>query len=118
MRKLVLLLVLLFTVSAFAQSHSVSLTWSASADAAGNPSLTYNVYRALIACPSGDVLPTGALKVSNVATPGYLDTAVSVGQSVCYYVTATLNGGESAPSNTAGGVIPIAAPGSVAISIK
>ena len=119
MRRLILVLFLLSALGAFAQSaHNVSLTWSASADAAANPTLTYNVYRAPEACPAGNVIPSNGVKVGNVPTPGYNDTAVLVGQSYCYFVTAALNGGESAPSNTAGGTIPIAAPGSVVITIK
>jgi hypothetical protein len=87
------------TVPARAQ-HSVSLSWTASTDAAANPSLAYNVYRS----------PTcnGAfakLNASPLAATNYLDTAVLPG-AYCYQVTSVLSGAEGAPSNQAAVLIP------------
>lgn len=110
--------VLLLAVSATCQAHSVTLNWTASADAAGNPTLTYNVYRAAAACPTDGTQPAGMAKVANVSAVTYQDTAVSVGQSYCYAITALLNGSESAYSNTAGGTIPVAPPGTITIVVK
>ena len=81
--------------------HSVSLTWTASTDAAANPSLAYNVYRSPTC--------TGAfakLNASPLGATSYLDTAVLPGASYCYQVTSVLSGAESAPSNQAAVLIP------------
>lgn len=108
-----------FALSASAQaSHSVVLSWGASPDAAANPSLVYNVYRANSSCPASGA-PSGASKIgSNVASLSYTDTAVSVGQSYCYYVTASLNSLESVPSNDGNAVILPAAPQTLSITVK
>ena len=81
--------------------HSVSVMWTASTDAAANPSLAYNVYRSPIC--------TGAfakLNASPLGATSYLDTAVLPGASYCYQVTSVLSGAESAPSNQAAVLIP------------
>jgi fibronectin type 3 domain-containing protein len=103
-------------VSQTAATHSVALNWTASSDAAANPTLAYNVYRLVGACPSGS--PTGFTKVaSSVTTVSYTDTAVSVGNTYCYYVTSVLNGLESVPSNAVAAVILPAAPSSVTVAV-
>ncbi len=116
---IILAVVLLLATSAAPQtgsSHSVALNWTASSDAAGNPTLAYNVYRLVGACPSG--APTGFTKVaSSVTTVSYTDTAVSVGNTYCYYVTSVLNGLESVPSNAVAAVILPAAPSSVTVAV-
>ncbi|HXU19880.1 MAG TPA: fibronectin type III domain-containing protein, partial [Verrucomicrobiae bacterium] len=74
--------------------NGVRVNWTASSDAGGNPSLTYNVYRA------GSCL--GQLtKVNSAPLSGtsYLDKDVATGAIYCYHVTAALNGIESPPSN-------------------
>jgi len=81
--------------------RTVQITWQASSSAAGNPSLTYNVYRA----------PTCAgqfskLNGAGVSATTYVDTTVAVGATYCYEVTAVLNGLESAPSNQAVAAVP------------
>ena len=81
--------------------HTVTIAWSPSADAAANPSLTYNVYRAP-ACPG----QFAKLNISPVASTTYLDTSVATGAAYCYQVTAVLNGVESTPSNQAIAAIP------------
>ncbi len=94
-----------------AQVHHTDLSWTASADAG----VAYNVYKAIGACPSTG-LPSGATKIASAITKtAYSDNAVSPGQTACYYVTATLNGSESAPSNTAPATTPIAPPGTLTI---
>ena len=109
---------LMFAVSGFGQSsHSVALTWVASSDAASNPTLTYAVYRASVACPASGS-PTGLTKLVAVSATTYTDTAVSVGQTYCYIVRASLNGSESVDSNTAGGTIPIAPVTGLSITVK
>jgi hypothetical protein len=80
--------------------HTVSLSWTASADAAANPSLTYNVYRST-GCSGPFVLMNNA---PDSATT-YLDAAVFAG-TYCYLVTAVLSGVESVPSNQAAAAIP------------
>lgn len=96
--------------------HSTSLWWSASPDAtAANPG-SVNVYRATQACPASGTSGVTFAKVasgepgSNTKATAYVDTAVSSGQTYCYYVTAVIGGAESAPSNTFSGTIPVAAP--------
>jgi len=81
---------------AFAQqSQSTYLRWTASTSAPGNPSLTYNVYRAT-SC-AGTFTKINAAAVSATT---YLDNQPAPG-SYCYQVTAVLNSAESAPSNDA-----------------
>lgn len=82
-----------------AQSQSTYLRWAASASAAANPSLTYNVYRA--ASCSGTFAKINA---APVAVTIYLDDQPGPG-SYCYEVTAVLNGVESTPSNAASATI-------------
>jgi hypothetical protein len=79
--------------------HSVSLTWTASTSASGNPSLTYNIYRSF-AC-SGTFV---RLNTTPISTSGFLDVAVPPG-TYCYQATAVLSGLESTPSNQASAVV-------------
>jgi Rhamnogalacturonan I lyases beta-sheet domain len=92
-------LVSLASVSASAQSQSTYLSWVASASAASNPSLTYNIYRASLC--SGTFVKINAAPVTATS---YLDDQPAPG-SYCYEVTAVLSGSESAPSNTAAATI-------------
>jgi hypothetical protein len=95
-------LMFLAAASASAQSQSAYLDWVASASAASNPSLTYNVYRASTC--SGTFVKVNA---APIATTSYLDNQPAPG-SYCYEVTAVLNGVESSPSNMAAAtVLPI-----------
>ena len=80
--------------------HSVTLNWTASTDAAANPSLTYNVYRSPTC--------TGAFAKRNaspVAATSYVESDVLPG-SYCYQVTSVLSGSEGSPSNQAAVLIP------------
>lgn len=103
MRRIGIVLALGFFLSATPalSQRSVRITWQASSDAAANPSLTYNVYRA--ATCAGQF---SKLNASGLPATSYLDTAVAVGAAYCYQVTAVLNGLESAPSNQVVAVIP------------
>lgn len=94
------LLCLLFVSlgSAFAQSHSVTLTWSDTANPAGT---TYNAYRLTGTCPTTPpVNLTGFTKQnSSVITPKtFVDPSVTGGTTYCYVVTAANTTDESAPS--------------------
>jgi hypothetical protein len=84
----------LATPAARAQ-HSVTLTWTASTDAAANPSLTYNVYRSPTC--TGTFAKRNA---SPITSTSYAETGVLPG-SYCYQVTSVLSGSEGAPSNQA-----------------
>lgn len=103
-----LALALVFAAPAKAQ-HSASLTWTASTDAAANPTLGYNVYRLAGACPASGTAGFTKLNSVSVTTTSFTDSTISLGNA-CYYVTATLNGAESVPSNTASAVILPGAP--------
>jgi len=81
--------------------RTVQITWQASSSAAGNPMLTYNVYRAS-SCAGQFV----KLNASGLSATSYVDTTVALGATYCYQVTAVLNGIESAPSNQAVAEIP------------
>jgi hypothetical protein len=101
-KTLTLLAIAVVLASAPARAqHSVSLTWTASSDAAANPSLAYNVYRSPTC--------TGAfarLNASPLGATSYLDAAVLPGASYCYQVTSVLSGAEGSPSNQAAVLIP------------
>jgi hypothetical protein len=92
------LAITLATPAARAQ-HSVTLTWTASTDAAANPSLTYNVYR------SSTCTGTFAKRNASPVVTSYAETGVLPG-SYCYQVTSVLSGSEGAPSNQAAVLIP------------
>lgn len=77
------------------QTQSAYLVWTPNSDAATNPSLTYNVYRAT-SC-SGTFAKINA---APVITTNYLDNQPPAG-TYCYRVTAVLDVMESNPSNTA-----------------
>lgn len=102
------LALMLFASPARAQ-HSASLSWTASSDAAADPTLGYNIYRLAGPCPASGTTGFTKLNASPVTTTTYSDATVGLG-TVCYYVTATLNGAESVPSNTASAVVLPGAP--------
>jgi hypothetical protein len=119
--------------SSFAQCtsspHCVTLTWTASADAAANPTLTYNVYRNGV-CPTtppatvAAALAAGFQKISTSPVTGltYTDngfpfTPIPPG-IFCYFVTSTLNSAESVPSNLIQAVVLPAPPTNLAGAIK
>jgi hypothetical protein len=104
-----LLAIVLLSSMAWAAPHSVALSWTASTDAATNPTLTYNVYRATASSCTVTPLTWTKINTSAVTTLTYSDSNVQIA-SYCYTVTAVLNGAESPQSNLAPAVIPLAAP--------
>ena len=104
-----LCLALMFVAAPARAQHSASLSWTASPDAAANPSLGYNIYRLSGACPTSGTAGFTKLNATPISTTTYTDASVGLG-SFCYYVTATLNGAESVPSNTASAVVLPGAP--------
>jgi hypothetical protein len=97
---------MLGSVAARAQatpSHEVDLTWTASTDGG-----TVTVYRASGLCSATTL---SFVKLTSTAPAGgpYKDTAVTAG-NYCYYVTATVNGTESVPSNSVNPSVPTAPP--------
>lgn len=91
----ILVLLALVALQSHAQSQSAYLQWVASASAATNPSLTYNVYRASSCAGSFSKISSAP-----ITTTTYLDNEPGPG-SYCYQVTAVLSGIESSPSNAA-----------------
>jgi fibronectin type 3 domain-containing protein len=81
--------------------RTIKITWQASPDAAGNPSLTYNVYRAS-SCGG----QFSKLNSAGISATSYVDPSVATGAAYCYQVTAVLNGAESVPSNQAFAKVP------------
>lgn len=101
-----LLALLLLAASAFAQSHSVTLTW---ADTLNPPGTTYNIYRQLGPCPATPPTTTaGFTKINpaSVTVKTYTDTTVLGGQVYCYIGTSANTTSESGPSNSAGATVP------------
>jgi hypothetical protein len=101
-------------------AHSVALTWTASTDAAANPTLTYNVYRLNGACPA--TAPTSVsgsgftkLNAAAITTTTFSDSGIAPG-TYCYFATAFLNTTESIPSNDAAGIVQPKPPTSFGIS--
>lgn len=103
MKRIALLLALVFALDAMPAraQNSVRVSWTPSSDAAGNPSLTYNVYRAN-SCP-GQFTQLNSVPLSGTS---YLDTNVAMGAAYCYQVTAVLDGVESIPSSQATAAVP------------
>lgn len=87
---------LLLQAAASAPAHSVTLTWTPSADSDGGTVGSNNVYRAPGACSAAGTM---AQIATAVAAPTYKDGTVAVGESYCYEVTFVINGTESAPTN-------------------
>lgn len=108
-----LLIFLLFSVAAFAQAatHSVTLTW---VDASNPTGTTYNVYRASGLC-SGT--PVFSKLASAIAVKTYQDTTVTPG-NYCYTVSASLAGAESAQSNTVNPAIQPFAPTGLSFTVQ
>ena len=109
-----LLLLLGLARLSFAQAtqHSVTLTWSDPS----NPTTgtTYSIYRATGLC-SGT--PTFSKLASAVSGKSYVDTTVTPG-NYCYQATATVNGMESAPSNTAAAAVPSFPPQGLSATVQ
>ncbi len=107
-----LILIAILTSVALAQmTHKVTLTWVDDRNPAGT---TYSVYRAPGLC-SGT--PTFAKIGTAVTAKTYEDTTVQPG-NYCYAVTATLNGMESAQSNTALAPVPSFPPTALSVTVQ
>jgi len=118
--KRIFLAVIIFAMATVMQAqaaHRVDLTATDTGCTAAQ-SCTLQVYRAAAACPASGI---GTLTYSQLASAAtgtatastttwtYSDTAVTAGQTYCYYVTATYTvgtGGPSGPSATFQGTIP------------
>jgi titin len=101
MRKSVLLLLTLLLTSSLAfGAHSVTLTWTNSADPGG----TYSALRGTT--PGGESATPIATNISS----GWVDTSAAVvaGATLYYEVTYTL-GSQTATSNEASATVPVAA---------
>lgn len=102
MKKLISSLVLLLSPLASFATHQAQLTWTVSADSTvANPG-TVNVYRVTGTCPAIGIGTANYTALTTSAAPAgpYTDSTIAVGTVYCYYVTATIGGVESAPSNT------------------
>lgn len=106
-----LLIFLLLSVAAFAQTHSVTLTW---VDASNPTGTTYSVYRATGLC-SGT--PVFSKLASAITTKTYPDTTVTPG-NYCYVVTANFQGAESAQSNTVSPAVQPFAPTGLSFTVQ
>jgi len=118
--RVIWLLLLAAASPVVAQTHSVALTWTASTDAAANPSITYAVYRLNGACPA--VAPTSVsgsgftqINATGITTTTYTDSTVTPG-TYCYFATAFINSTQSVPSNDAQGIIQPKPPTSFGVS--
>lgn len=105
---------LLFLLAALcASASSVQLSWT---DTLNPPTTQYNVYRASGACAGS---PTFAkLNPAPIAPKTYNDPDLAAG-TYCYRVTATDGTLESAPSSSAGAVIPAppSAPSGLSVTV-
>ena len=109
---LVIAAVLLIAALGVAQgSHSATLSWQDTQNPSGT---TYSVYRATGLC-SGT--PTFSKIASALTAKTYQDTTVQPG-NYCYEVTATFNGMESAPSNTALAPVPSFPPSALSVTVQ
>jgi hypothetical protein len=121
----------LAAVLASAQAtHSITLTWTASTDAAANPSLTYNVYVFVGVCPASPpptvtaALALGFVKNNPSPVTGltYVDNGAPppllAGNVHCDFVTAVLGSAESVPSNLVQAIIPVGPASSVGAVVR
>jgi len=106
----VALLFLLIATPALAQSHSVTLNWTASVVPAGQPPITfYQVWRGTAAGAETFLANAGA--TNGVPNITYTDTAV-VNGTTYFYVVYSLNsvGPSATPSNEVTVTIPATVP--------
>lgn len=92
-------------------THAVRLTWVDNQNPAGS---TYSVYRAVGLC-SGS--PQFSKIATAITTKAFEDTTVQTG-NYCYQVTATVQGMESAPSNTALAPVPSFPPQGLQVVVR
>ena len=107
-----LLFVFLITTMLDAQAtHKVTLTWN---DLSNPPGTTYSIKRAVGLC-SGT--PTFSTLATGITEKIYTDDTVTPG-NYCYVGTATFNGMESAPSNTAAASAPSFPPTGLSVVVQ
>ncbi len=100
----IFLLAFLYTFLLAAQPHpSVTLTWLAGVG--GDPATGFHVQRS--ATTGGPYTIVGTVPVGTLT---YLDTAVAVGATYYYVVTAYNAGGDSIKSNEVSCTLPFQAP--------
>lgn len=111
---LAFVLLLILAAVAAAQTppqHSATLTWADQYNPAGT---TYTVYRAPGLCSGSPVM---AKIATALAVKTYQDTTVQPG-NYCYQVTATYQGMESGPGNSAGAAVPSFAPQNLSVQVQ
>jgi len=113
MKKLAVVVLVLFALSALAQSagHSVTLNWAAST----TTGVTYNVYRATT---SGG--PFSQINPSPVTALTFVDSQVTNGTTYFYVVRSFDGTTESVNSNQVSAVIPTAPapPTNLTVTVK
>jgi hypothetical protein len=103
MKRIACIVALLFAASYALAAHQVTLNWTPSTDTGG----TVKVYRFPGPCSTA---ASFVVLASNIPPAGpYVDPTVGIG-TFCYYVTVTINGAESNPSNQVQANILPAAP--------
>jgi hypothetical protein len=92
------LFMILFAASLHAAT--IKLTWNPSTSSTSQDPGTVNVYRVTRTCPSSTTSVTWLKLATGLSADGpYIDHAANTLYPHCYYVTAVINGIESAPSN-------------------
>lgn len=112
------ILALAATLAHAQTSHKVTLSWTASADSTTASPGTVSVLRANGSCPATGV-PATVTTLTTTALAGgpYTDSGVTAGQ-YCYYVTATIGGATSVPSNTSGAPVPTFPPTGLTVTVQ
>jgi hypothetical protein len=111
--------ILALGVTAHAQTtHKVTLSWTASSDSTTATPGTVSVLRASGVCPATGVPATVTTLTTSAPAGGpYVDSTVTAGQ-YCYYVTATIGGATSVPSNTSGAPVPTFPPSGLTVVVQ
>jgi hypothetical protein len=105
MKQIISLIALLLMSTYSLAQHSITLTWTASSDAAANPSMTYNVWRSSGVCGAASPMVQVATGLTALT---YKDSAVAAAQTWCYGVTAQVGTAISPMSNEVAGTVPLA----------
>jgi hypothetical protein len=104
-------LLFICTLALAQEAHWVELAWN---DTINPPETTYSVKRAPGICSGTPVFATVA---TGLIAKTYNDKPIPPG-NYCYTVTATYNGMESGPSNTASAAVPAKPPTGINAQIK
>lgn len=114
MKLLTIALLILGAALAAAQTpptHSATLTWADTLNPAGT---TYSVYRAPGLCSGSPVMAKIATALTSKT---YQDASVQPG-NYCYQVTATYQGMESGPGNSASAAVPSFPPQNLSVQVQ